>query len=75
MPLSLEIILPLLFFRRASQHCFRFMQGYRHGLSGSILEYAVKKYTSHRAIPVHAFNTIENGYEETIKTQTIKSKK
>ena len=41
LPLSLENILPLSFVRRASQHCFRFMQGYRHFLSGSILEYAV----------------------------------
>jgi hypothetical protein len=43
LPLSPETKLPLAFVRRAAQHCFRFMQGYRHGLSGSILEYAVRK--------------------------------
>ena len=75
LPLSLENTLPLSFVRRTSQHCFRFMQGYRHGLSGSILEYAVKRYTSHRAIPVHVFITIENDYEEIKKEKTIKSKK
>lgn len=75
LPLSLETKLPLSFIRRASQHCFRFMQGYRYGLRGSILEYAVKKYTSHRAIPAHVFRTVEADYEETVKIKAEKRKK
>jgi hypothetical protein len=57
--MSLETKLPLGFARRAAQHCFRFIQGYRHGLSGSILEYAVKIDTSHRAIPANVFRKNE----------------
>ena len=45
------------------------MQGYRNGLSGSILEYAVKEYTSHRAIPANIFRTIEADFEEARKTK------
>jgi DDE superfamily endonuclease len=75
LPLSLETKLPLAFVRRAAQHCFRFMQGYRHGLSGTILEYAVKKYTSHRAIPANVFRTIEADFEEAKKIKAEKSKK
>jgi hypothetical protein len=51
------------------------MQGYRHGLSGTILEYAVKKYTSHRAIPANVFRTIEADFEEAKKIKAEKSKK
>ena len=75
LPISLETKLPLSFVRRASQHCFRFMQGYRHGLYGSVLEYAVKKYTSHRAIPSNVFKTIEADYEETRKLKAEARKK
>ena len=54
LPLSLE-----------AQHCLRFMQGYCHGFSGSILEYTVKKYTSHHVIPADVFRTVEVNYAET----------
>jgi hypothetical protein len=51
------------------------MQGYRHGLSGSLLEYAVKKYTSHSAIPANIFKTIEADFEESKNNKAEKSKK
>ena len=35
---------------RAVDHCFRFMDGYRKGLTGPVLEFAVKKYKSHRRL-------------------------
>ena len=38
------------FVRRALDHCFRFMDGYRKGLTGPMLEYAVKKYKSRRRL-------------------------
>lgn len=40
------------FIRRASRHCFRFMSGYRQGLHGPLLDYAMKKYKGHRMIKV-----------------------
>ena len=44
--------LPVAFVSRALDHCFRFMDGYgyRKGLTGPVLEYAVKKYKSHRRL-------------------------
>ncbi|KIK52546.1 hypothetical protein GYMLUDRAFT_180001 [Collybiopsis luxurians FD-317 M1] len=37
--------------RRYFQHCYRYMDAYKHGLNVKQAEYAVKKYTSHRRIP------------------------
>ena len=33
---------PIAFVRRVSNHCLRFMAGYRVGLTSAVLEYAVK---------------------------------
>jgi hypothetical protein len=50
--LNVELLtVPIAFFRRASRHCFRFMSGYRHGLTGNLLDYTQRKYKGHRAIP------------------------
>jgi hypothetical protein len=35
--------------RNYSRHCFRFMDGYRKELKGPLLDFAMKKYKSHRA--------------------------
>ncbi len=43
--------IPLSFFRRAYRHCMRYMSGYRRGLQGPLLDYALKKYKGHRMIP------------------------
>ena len=37
--------------RKFERHCHRFMDGYRIGLMGPMLDYAVKQYTSHRMFP------------------------
>ena len=34
--------MPIAFVRRAFNHCLRFMAGYRVGLTGAVLEYAIK---------------------------------
>jgi len=39
--------------RRYFNHCWRYMDAYRKGLSLERANYAVKKYTSHRRIPAH----------------------
>ena len=43
--------IPLPFIRRLSNHSLRFMDGYRRGLEGPLLDYVMKKYSSHRSIP------------------------
>ena len=45
---------PLPFVRRVSRHCFRFISGYRLGITGPALDYAMKKYKSHRSFPPEA---------------------
>ena len=42
--------IPIAYVRRAFDHCLRFMNEYRLGLTGAVLEYAVKKYKSHRRL-------------------------
>ncbi len=42
--------IPISFVRRAANHCLRYMSFYRAGLHGPELEFAVRKYRSHRAI-------------------------
>jgi transposase len=37
--------------RRFSRKCWRYMDLYRKGIDGKLVEYAVKKYKSHRRIP------------------------
>ena len=46
-------LMPISFVRMASDHCLRFMHGYRSGLVGPVLEYTVKKYKSHRRLSPH----------------------
>lgn len=50
-PNVLENVVTPAFCRRASRKCFRTMQAYRQGLEGPLLDYAIKKYSSHRRIP------------------------
>ena len=50
-PDVLENKMGIAFVRRIERHCLRFMSGYRQGLEGPLLDYAMKKYSSHRRIP------------------------
>ena len=47
LPGTFDELMPISFVRKAFDHCLRFMHGYRSGLVGLVLEYAVKKYKSH----------------------------
>ena len=60
--MSIEVAMPVAFVRRAFRHCMRFMTGYREGLTGPLLEFAVQKYTSHRAIPAYLINEISKEF-------------
>jgi hypothetical protein len=63
LPHCLKDIIPLQFFRRASRHCYRFMDGYRQGLHGPVLDYVMKQYTSHRKIPAIIIDEIQKEYD------------
>ena len=62
--MTIENEIRIAFVRRVSQHCMRFMTGYREGLIGPLLEYAVKKYTSHRAIPASSVSEITKDFND-----------
>ncbi len=51
--------------RRYVRHCQRYMDGYRKGLTGPLLDFACKKYTSHRRICLNQLTYVEE--LETIK--------
>ena len=50
LPVTFDEIMLVAFVHRALDHCFRFMDGNRKGLTGLVLEYALKKYKSHRRL-------------------------
>ena len=51
LPTTLLETCPVACFRRFLIYCLRFMSGYREGLEGSLLDYTMKKYRSHRCVP------------------------
>lgn len=64
LPVSIDETMPIAFVRRASRHCMRFMTGYREGLTGPLLQFAVQKYKSHRAIPAFVIDGISKEYND-----------
>ena len=60
------------FIRKCARYSFRFMYGYHQGLSGPLLEYTVKKYSSHRRIPAFVLESLE---KESSNNEKSKSKK
>jgi hypothetical protein len=38
--------------RKMASHAYKFMELYRRGLDGPLLDYAIKKYRGHRSIPI-----------------------
>ena len=69
LPITFEEIMPIAYVRRAFDHCLRFMAGYRVGLTGVVLEYAIKKYKSHRRLSSSInLESIENEYITNKKT-------
>ena len=63
-PRLIENDIPLAFFKRAERHCLRFMSGYRVGLEGSLMDFAIKKYSSHRRISAGLIGEIKRKFEE-----------
>ena len=53
------------FIRRIYRHCFRFMDGYRMGMKGPVLDFAIKKYSKHRSFPsTVTVKAIEDAYKK-----------
>ena len=44
LPITIEQRLPYSFDRRVFRYCYRFMDAYRVGLTGAVLDYTVKKF-------------------------------
>jgi hypothetical protein len=61
--------MPLAFVRRAFRYCFRFMDGYRQGFDGPLLDFSMKKYSSHRTIPSGVIKTFELDYAAYLKSK------
>ena len=49
-PESLDSV-PLIIIRKFVRKCWRYVDAYRKGISGKLVEYAIKRYKSHRRIP------------------------
>jgi transposase len=64
LPITLRDLLPIAFVRRFSQHCLRFMSGYRQNLEGPLLDYVMRKYTSHRTIPLLVMAELTKEYDK-----------
>ena len=58
--------IPLAFFKKAQRHCFRYMDGYRKGLTGPLLTYAVKRFKGHRMIPNDSIEVVRQSFENSI---------
>ncbi len=73
LPKTMMELMPMSFVRKAFTHCLHIMSGYRLGLSGPLLDFTMKKYTSHRRIPDGVIGYLETQYEAFLLTK--KSKK
>ncbi len=60
---TMNDLLPISFVRRTMNHCLRWMAFYRKGLTGPLLEYAVKKFKQHRQISAGLIQEIRESYD------------
>jgi hypothetical protein len=49
------------------RHCYRFMDAYKYGLTGLLLEYAVKKFKGHRCIQASQIEEVKARFNERIE--------
>jgi hypothetical protein len=76
-PEILDGEISLRFVQKVARHCERFMEGYRVGLKGPVLDYAMTKYRGHRAIPAAEIQLIRDEFKDyqTIKKENQLKKK
>jgi hypothetical protein len=72
LPKTFDDLLPLPFVRKVFQHCLRFMSGYRQNLEGPLLDYAMRKYTSPRTVPLGISEELEVEYDKYLKIKAEK---
>jgi hypothetical protein len=75
LPTTLSETMPLAFVRRAARFCFRFMSGYRAGLDGPLLDFTMKRYKSHRSIPLGIVDTVTKDFNDYLDAKALKAKK
>lgn len=75
LPKTFDDLLDVSFVRKVFQHCLRFMSGYRQNLEGPLLDYAMRKYTSHRVVPIGVAEELSKEYAAYLKIKTEKNKK
>jgi hypothetical protein len=63
--------IPTAFFRKASDHCFQYMDWYRNGWKGAALEFA-KKFKSHRGISAETVAIVRQEYDEFMRKRNGK---
>ena len=68
-PLALDSV-SLVQIRRFARKSWRYMDAYRHGLSGYLAEFAIKQYRSHRHLPIKNLEDWENEYKQKEKKET-----
>lgn len=59
------------FVRKTAQSCFRWIDGYKHGLTGALLQYAMKKYAGHRTIR----QALDKEFDEPERLELLRMKK
>lgn len=64
--------IPLDFFAKVSAHCLRYMEWYRRGLHGQLLEHAMKKYKCHRPIDFPSTQVVRESLEASLKKRKLK---
>ena len=75
LPDTLENKLPLCFIRKASRSCERFMTGYKLGLDGPLLDFAMRKFRGHRSIPSEMKDDIRREFKEQEENKMLTFKK
>ena len=74
LPETFDDLLPVGLVRKFLQHCLRFMSGYRQNLEGPLLDYAMRKYTSHRVVPQGVAEELSKEYDKYLAIKSEKKK-
>jgi hypothetical protein len=59
--------IPIPSIRRFSRHCFRFMDGYRQGLHGPVLDFIMKKFKAHRCIDPSSVGLLKEEFAKRVR--------
>ena len=74
LPNTLDNLIPIDFVRRASRNnCYGLMSGYRHGLTGALLDYSVKRFRGHRRIPDNIIDKLADDYNNKVALKLEKT--